>query len=155
MRENFEKALNFVLKWEGGYSNDPKDPGGLTIYGISMNSHPNEVKKMDELWKQGQKDKALEIAKDIYKKLYWDRIKGDELKYPFDIIVFDTAVNMGVGTAMQIYSACQGDWKDYLFLRINRYKEIALANKNAQAFLLGWLNRVMDLYKTISKGGNK
>mgnify|MGYP000931637104 CR=1 FL=1 len=155
MKETFEKALQFVLKWEGGYSNNPNDPGGLTIFGISQRSYPKEVAKMKELWKQGKKQEALNIAKEIYRKNYWDRVKGDELKYPFDIIVFDTAVNMGVRTAMQIYSACQGDWKDYLFLRINRYKEIALANKNAQAFLLGWLNRVMDLYKTITKGGSK
>jgi len=155
MRENFEKALNFVLKWEGGYSNDPRDPGGLTIYGISMKSHPNAVKKMDELWKQGKKQEALNIAKEIYRKNYWDKIKGDDLPFPLDFVAFDTAVNMGVGACQQLLSQANGDWKDYLFLRINRYKEIALANKNAQAFLLGWLNRVMDLYKTITKGGSK
>lgn len=35
MKENFEKAFSFVLKWEGVYTNDKDDPGGETKYGIS------------------------------------------------------------------------------------------------------------------------
>jgi lysozyme family protein len=42
MKDNFDKALSFVLSWEGGYSNDPDDPGGETNFGISKRSYPNE-----------------------------------------------------------------------------------------------------------------
>jgi len=153
MKETFEKALQFVLKWEGGYSYNPNDPGGLTIFGISQRSYPKEVAKMNELWKQGKKQEALNIAKEIYRKNYWNKIKGDELPFPIDFVAFDTAVNMGVATASSLLQACQKDYKDFLLLRINRYKEIALTNKRLRVFLLGWINRVMDLYKTIQKGG--
>ncbi len=153
MKGNFEKALGFILKWEGGRINDKNDPGGLTIYGISMRSYPSEVKKMDELWRKGELKGALEIAKTIYKRNYWDRMGCDELPFPLDVIVFDTAVNMGVGAATSFLKSSNGDYKDFLLLRINRYKEIALTNEKLRVFLLGWLNRVMDLYKTIQKGG--
>lgn len=152
MKENFEKALSFVLKWEGGYTKHKDDPGGLTIYGISQRSYPNEVRRMNELWQKGDKKGALEIAKTIYKKNFWDRMKCDELPFPLDIIAFDTAVNMGVGAATNILQMSNKDYKDFLLLRINRYKEIALANEKLRVFFLGWVNRVMDLYKTIRGG---
>lgn len=153
MQENFKKALEFVLKWEGGRSEHPKDPGGLTIYGISQKSYPKEVAQMDALWKQGKKSEALEIAKKIYKANYWDKLNCDALPYPLDIIAFDTAVNMGVGTALSFLKQSK-DYRDFLLLRIERYKNLAQTNKNLTIFLIGWLNRVLDLYKTISKEGN-
>lgn len=151
MKETFEKALKFVLKWEGGYSNNPNDPGGLTIYGISQRSYPNEVAKMNELWKQGKKQEALNIAKEIYRKNYWNKIKGDELPYPLDFVAFDTAVNMGVGACQRLLSQANGDWKQLLFLRLLRYIRLATANPKLAIFLQGWANRVADLNETIRK----
>jgi len=151
MKETFEKALQFVLKWEGGYSNNPNDPGGLTIYGISKRSYPNEVAKMNELWKQGKKQEALNIAKKIYRKNYWDKIKGDDLPFPLDFVAFDTAVNMGVGACQQLLSQANGDWKQLLFLRLLRYIRLATVNPKLAVFLQGWANRVADLNETIKK----
>jgi len=148
LKENWEKAINFVLKWEGGYSNDPKDPGGLTIYGITYKYHPKEVAEMEKLWKQGKFDECKAIAKKIYKEKYWNAIKGDSLPYPLDIIVFDTAVNMGVSTALNLLSKSQSKWEVYLLERIRRYCDIA---KNNQRFFYGWIRRVIDLYQTVSK----
>ena len=57
--KDFDKALKFVLKWEGGYSNDPNDPGGETKYGISKRSYPElDISKL-----------TLEQAKDIFIEL--------------------------------------------------------------------------------------
>jgi len=151
MKETFEKALQFVLKWEGGYSNNPNDPGGLTIFGISKRSYPNEVAKMDELWKQGKKQEALNIAKKIYRKNYWDKIKGDDLPFPLDFVAFDTAVNMGVGACQQLLSQAKGDWKQLLFLRLLRYIRLTAVNAKLAVFLQGWANRVADLNETIRK----
>jgi len=39
---SFERAVTHVLLHEGGYSNDPNDPGGETQYGISKRAYPNE-----------------------------------------------------------------------------------------------------------------
>lgn len=41
MDSNFTKAMQFISKWEGEYSNDPFDPGGETKYGISKRAYPN------------------------------------------------------------------------------------------------------------------
>ena len=148
MKENWEKAINFVLEKEGGYSNDPQDTGGVTIYGIAKKYHPKEVEQMESLWKQGKKDECKEIAKMIYKDEYWDKINGDSLPYPRDIIMFDIAVNMGIGTAFSLAKRAPDNWRDYLFERENLYVNYSAKN---QCFLMGWIKRCLDLYYLIIK----
>lgn len=48
---NFDKAFELVVGVEGGYVNDPRDPGGRTIYGITERDHP-------DLWRAGPLEKA-------------------------------------------------------------------------------------------------
>ena len=148
MKENWEKAINFVLNWEGEYSNDPQDAGGVTIYGIAQKYHSQEVEQMEQLWKQGKKDECKEIAKGIYKAEYWDKINGDNLPYPRDIIMFDTAVNMGIGIAFSLNKKAPDNWREFLIERIKLYRDYSKKN---QRFLLGWLNRCLDLYDFIIK----
>ncbi len=152
MKENFQKALNFVLKWEGEYSNDPADPGGLTIYGISFKSYGMVVKRMNELYQQGKKEDAKKIAIEIYKKNYWEKLNCDNLPFPFDILTFDTGVNMGLMTAKEILNQAK-DYKEFIILRIKKYNEIAQKNKNLQKFLSGWINRTIDLFIEVKKYG--
>jgi len=141
MKENFEKAINFVLKWEGGYTNDKDDPGGETKYGISKRSYPDlDIKSL-----------TLGKAKEIYKRNYWDKLNCDNLKYPLDVIAFDTAVNMGISTAVDLMKKSGGDPKEFLILRIKRYKEIVEKNRKMEKFFLGWINRTIDLYLMTSK----
>ena len=149
MKKNFEKAFEFVLKWEGGKSKHPSDPGGLTIYGISSKYHPKEVKEMDKLWNAGKFDECKAIAKKIYKSKYWDPIKGDELAEPFDIILFDTAVNMGVSKALEL--AKYNNAYELLLERIRYYNNLALRNQSLRTFLCGWINRVLSLKDFISE----
>lgn len=88
----FDKAIKLILKWEAGYVNDPSDPGGETKYGISKRSYPNlDIKNLTE-----------QQAKEIYKRDFWDTCKCNQLPYPVAIMVFDTAVNMGTGTAIKM-----------------------------------------------------
>lgn len=135
MNENFDKAFDFVLLWEGNYSNDANDPGGETKYGISKRAYPNlEIKEL-----------TVADAKEIYKTDYWQKCGCDNLEYPIDIIVFDTAVNMGVGRAKIILEK-SSDWKDYLMHRIAHYADISSKNP---MFLRGWINRVYSLYKKV------
>lgn len=86
MTEGFEKAVNLILKHEGGYVNHPDDPGGETNFGIAKRSYPDvDIAKLSE-----------NDAKAIYKEDFWDRVKGDDLPAPIALMVFDTAVNMGI-----------------------------------------------------------
>ena len=86
----FEDAFHFVIMHEGGYVNDPDDPGGETNHGISKRAYPNlDIKNL-----------TSEDAKRIYKDDYWLKIAGDwcaaRIDSRFAIIAFDTAVNLGV-----------------------------------------------------------
>jgi len=136
MKKDFEKALKFVLKWEGGYSNDPNDPGGETKYGISKRSYPHEdIKNM-----------TLERAKEIYYQNYWLKAGCDGLTFPFNIVVFDTAVNMGRSRAIKFIDP-YNDWRDYLLKRLYTYSKFKLA----KLYFRGWSNRVLDLYMYIKK----
>ncbi len=100
MRENFDHCLAAVLKHEGGYVDDKRDPGGATNLGCT--------KKVWEEWvgHEVTKDdiRALTVAdvSPLYKKRYWDVVKGDELPSGVDSSVFDCAINSGTGRAAKI-----------------------------------------------------
>lgn len=92
MLVNFEDIIVKVLHHEGGYVNDPKDPGGETNFGIAKRSHPDvDIKNLTE-----QKAKA------IYKEHYWDRNKVESLPENLRHIYFDMCVNQGKGRAVKI-----------------------------------------------------
>lgn len=89
---NFDICFASVIGLEGGYSNDPKDPGGETKYGVSKRAHPTEdIKNM-----------TLERAKEIYRKNYWEKVRGDIIPAPLDAYVFDAAVNQGVDASIKM-----------------------------------------------------
>ena len=141
---DFEKALKFVMKWEGFISDNPYDSGGLTIWGISSRSHPDAVREMKKLIDEGNKAEALKIAQDIYYHNYWLKADCDKLTYPLNIIQFDTAVNCGVSRANKLMIASLS-WQEYLLNRIEFYTKL----KDAKYFIRGWVNRVIDLYQLI------
>ena len=89
---NFDDIIEIVLEHEGGYVNDPKDPGGETNFGVAKRSHPDvDIKN---LTKEG--------AKEIYKKTYWDKNKVDKLPDNLKHIYFDMCVNQGKSRAVRI-----------------------------------------------------
>ncbi len=100
MKENYDKCLAEVLEQEGGYSNDPGDPGGPTKYGITIfdarmywkhDAAAADVRLM-----------PIDVAKAIYKSKYWDAIHGDDLPGGVDLAVFDYGVNSGIHRAAMV-----------------------------------------------------
>lgn len=89
---SFETAVEFVLSKEGGLSDDPEDPGGLTQWGISQRSYP----KLDI------RNLTRDEAKEIYRRDYWDKCRCEELPPGLDLLVFDSAVNQGPRAAIQM-----------------------------------------------------
>lgn len=79
---NSSKLIPFILQWEGGFVNDPDDLGGATNKGITIDTF-TEYKK-----RKGQKAPTVTDLKnisdaewrDVFKSLYWDRWKADEIK---------------------------------------------------------------------------
>jgi len=92
MLVEFDDIIEVVLHHEGGYVNDPKDPGGETNFGIAKRSHPDV--DIANLTKDG--------AKEIYKEVYWDGNKVEELPEELRHIYFDMCVNQGKGRAVKI-----------------------------------------------------
>lgn len=110
---DFEIAYGETAIFEGGYVNDPVDKGGETHLGIARKfngdwkgwsivdqikaKHPNDYKA-----RINANGKLAELAKDLFRKRYWNPIRGDEI--PDQHIankVFDTGVNMGVSRTVK------------------------------------------------------
>ena len=97
MRGNFEECLALVLRSEGGFVNNPRDPGGMTNLGVTKVTYEGYVNRhVDEA---EMRSLTPALVAPLYKKMYWDRIKGDDLPVGVDYCLFDLAVNSGVGKA--------------------------------------------------------
>lgn len=94
----FAPILDFTLAEEGGYVNDPNDPGGETRYGISKRAYPDlDIKGL-----------TRDAAAKIYERDYWAAVRGADLPAPVAIVLFDSAVNCGVGSAIRwLQEICQ------------------------------------------------
>jgi lysozyme family protein len=125
----FPQACAVVVGEEGGYSNDPNDPGKETKYGISKRAYPNE--DIPNL--------TLERAQELYKRDYWDRFRCDALSWEMALITFDAAVNQGQGFAHTLPT----DPIDLMATRALRY----VANPNFERFGKGWMRRLFTLFK--------
>ena len=164
MREDWEKSIDFVLRREGGYSNDKNDRGGETNWGISQRAYPDlDIKSL-----------TVEQAKEIYLRDYWLPCSGDVLPWPFSLAVFDAAVNMGVGRSIRLLqtaldieadgiigpktieavkNATPGRIRKLLALRMTEYVRIMIKDNSQFDFALNWSYRVLSLAELAWKGG--
>lgn len=141
MINSFSKAIDFTLQWEGGYSNNPADPGKETNFGISKKSYPHlDIANL-----------TREQAIEIYRRDYWDALGCDDLPYPLDIIAFDTSVNCGVARTKKWMEQANGNSIALFMRRMEHYTYLVRVNKKFLGFLSGWLNRMIDLYKLVTK----
>ena len=106
MQSNYDKCLKAILHHEGGYVNHPKDPGGETNLGVTKRVYIEHggTKDMKEL--------TVEDVAPIYKKGYWDKMKGDDLPGGLDLCVFDFGVNAGPGRSAKYLQTMIGTVAD-------------------------------------------
>lgn len=98
MPSPFDDAFEALIGHEGGYVNDPRDPGGETKYGISKRAYPQvNIKTL-----------TLDQAKAIYRRDYWAAARCDDLPASVTFDVFDMAVNSGVRTAVRTLQRALG-----------------------------------------------
>lgn len=107
---SFDSAVALVLQHEGGFVHHPRDPGGATNFGITretlsrVRGRPASVDDVRRLTK--------EEAASIYRRLYWDAVRADELPPGLDLALFDLAVNSGpkrAVTMLQTVLAIEAD----------------------------------------------
>ena len=110
MQENFDKCLEMLMHHEGGFVNHPRDPGGMTNFGVTRMVYEKWVgRKMSE---QDMRDLTPADVAPIYKNEYWKRCKCDDLPSGVDWCVFDWAVNSGVGRSAKALQGIIGATQD-------------------------------------------
>ena len=110
MKKNFDKCLKMLLKHEGGFVNHPKDPGGMTNLGVTKAVYDKWIGRASteaEMRALTPKDVAP-----IYKKNYWDKVRGDDLPSGADWACFDWAVNSGSGRPAKALQRIVGATQD-------------------------------------------
>lgn len=101
MLHNLQRSIEEVLKHEGGFVDHPADPGGATIYGVTLKTY-QKYKRNPHLTVEDLKNITMDEVHDIYKIGYWDPVKGDDLPGGVDFVVFDMAINAGPGRAAKL-----------------------------------------------------
>lgn len=142
---NFTKAMEFVGKWEwrgradGGLTDNPVDPGGVTKWGISKRANPDlDIKNL-----------TLEQALQIYWDRYWLPSGCNTLALPLAVVAMDSAVNCGVGRVKRWLKETD-DPKTLIGIRKLYYYSLKpRPGFEPKQFIKGWLNRLLDLDKFI------
>lgn len=161
---NFDNAFDLVIGHEGGFTLLRSDTGNWTggkvgvgqlkgtKYGIASNSYPSlDIKNL-----------TLAQAKQIYKRDYWDKVKGDQLPPELSFHVFDMAVNGGISRGIKLLQKTVGTTEDGLIgpatlaavNRMNVADAVLIYNANRLQFYTslgtfvtfgkGWTNRVAN-----------
>ena len=161
----FDAALGLVLLHEGGWSDDPFDPGGATNKGITLATFANETNvEITASSIAGLKSALRQIpdvlVRSIYRDRYWQPAFASDLPAALALFHFDAAVNQGVGTAARMVQEALGVTIDGAIgpetlaaaqaadqaTVLTRYAEIRRRRYRALAhfwrFGRGWLRRV-------------
>jgi lysozyme family protein len=167
---SLKDALVFTLKWEGGYTNHPLDPGGATNYGIIQVRY-DQYRRDNGLSKHPVKNITVAEYTEIYDKYYWDPVRAQYVEGTLGLTLFDTAVNLGVGGCISRLQASlkvpvTGSWTQAISDKIHSSDQYEVAlnicrlriakrydrvkKKPSQVvFLKGWLNRDNSLIKKV------
>lgn len=147
--DNWARSIAFVRRWEGGWADDPNDPGGATNHGITLGTYTR--------WRQahGQpkpsKDDLRNIsdaeANQIFYEWYWLESGSDKLAWPLCLANFDTAVNAGTGRARETLHQSGGVFTAYMGHLISWYARI----DGFQHFGRAWMRRRAEILLEASK----
>ena len=147
-----------MLASEGGYVNHPSDPGGRTNLGVTQRVWEEWVGR--ESNEKEMRSLTKEMVEPLYKRKFWDACRCDDLPIGIDYLVFDFAVNAGVGRSAKLLQQCVGVSADgaigpititavkaqnpaELIEKFSDAKEDFYRSLNTfDTFGKGWLNRV-------------
>ncbi len=97
--DRFQSCLAETLRWEGGWSNDPVDPGGATMKGVIQVEYDAYCDRSNQP-RHSVRGITTPEVESIYHRNYWLLVRGGELPRGVDLVFFDFAVNSGVGQAV-------------------------------------------------------
>jgi len=158
MKENWQKAFEQMLASEGGYVHHPSDPGGMTNLGVTKRVWEEWVGR--ESNEKEMRSLTPEMVEPLYKRKFWDAVRGNELPAGISYLIFDFAVNAGVGRSIKTLQSATGVTPDggfgpmtmaavqaidpvELIEKFSQGKEDFYRSLNTfETFGKGWLNRV-------------
>ena len=175
MSADFQRALAFVLKAEGGYTNHPSDRGGPTNKGILQRGY-DQYRRDNGLSSVNVRDILNTEVEFIYLHDYWLAGRCDKMPWPVSLAHYDACVNTGLTQAARFLQRIVGTRDDGVVgpltlgaltsalerespgaqaARLARqsiqfYRELARRDPEQKVFLSGWLNRVEVLVGTVS-----
>ena len=156
MQQNYNYALQQVLKSEGGYTNDPRDPGGPTNFGITIADYRMYVNK--NATANDIKNMHLADAQSIYRSKYWNALGCDALPSGVDYCVFDYGVNSGIGRARKVWNKVKtSDPKETINAICDERLKFLQSLSTWSHFGKGWGARVASVRQNSLKlaGGTK
>jgi lysozyme family protein len=131
----FDESVDFVIDVLEGGDCIVEDSGGITKFGISQKAHPtinvSTLTRADAI--------------EIYREQYWKPAGCEMLRWPFCLVVFDTAVNHGVAKAVEMRLKAY-NWAELLMERVVRYKFLRDTQPDKSKYLNGWIDRCILLY---------
>jgi lysozyme family protein len=164
----FDAAMIFLFDSEGGLSDDLYDMGGLTKYGITQKKYPDlDIANL-----------TRSDAKKIYYRDYWLKIKCNVFAAPLAIVLFDSGVNCGTGSAAKwLQKSCNKlganlkiDGRigpktinaclalphrkvlDHIIAyRLDRYFNLTKRHPTQMRFIRGWMRRAANLLRYSTK----
>lgn len=155
MQLHFERAFADLLNNERGHSNNPHDPGGETMWGITAATARNAG------YMGPMADMPVSVAKEIYRERYWHQ-SFDQMPYVVAFQVFDASVNSGNVVAARWLQKAVGVKDDGIIgpitmaavarlspleivIKFNAARLVFLASLPSwQYFGRGWVNRVAN-----------
>lgn len=169
--EEFLKSRKFTRNWEGGYVNNPKDPGGATNKGIIQTTY-DSYRIKHNLPVQSVKHITEQEANEIYFN-YFLAARCDLLKWPLCLVIFDTSINFGVRKSILFLQEALGVARDGILgpmskrqLELHSPEDLAIkvcdiriayrhyrvsVAPSQKIFLKGWLRRDEALKKEAKK----
>ena len=164
MKDNFVKSLHHVLKSEGGFVDHPDDPGGVTNKGITARTYENFLGGPVDV--QMMRDIPDNHVEEIYKDMYWEVVRADDLPAGVDLCVFDFGVNAGPIRSAKMLQSCvdatedgvigpktlarvsEQDTEELIKLFSIKREEYYKSLRHFETFGRGWLRRNEDVRDT-------
>ena len=156
MKNNFDKCLHMLLEHEGGYVNDSRDSGGMTNLGVTKRVYDEWIGR--ESTEQEMRDLTPDDVAPIYKKNYWDRVKGDYVPSGVDWCLYDWAVNSGSGRPAKAVQRAVGATPDGVIGK----QTVGLIMEKDPKFIIDYVYTVrqafyegLDDYKHFGRGWSR
>ena len=157
MQSSYPESIAQVLTHEGGYVNHPRDPGGATNQGITQATYNAYRNSMGDSTRSVRDITGGEV-RTIYKRLYWNKVKGSFLPAGVDHVVMDAGVNSGPKRAAKWLQRAVGTTTDGMIgtatllacKKDNAVRDI----KRVCAYRLSFMQR-LKIWSTFGRGWSR